>query len=347
MSSLLEEASVERPLVAVTGAAGFTGGALVHRLLHDGFPVRALVRPGQRIAMDTEWKRQQPSVGRERLDIARGDLGDPAALARLVRGAEIVFHVAGMFRKEGPREQFFDINERGTENMLAAARAAGARRFVHCSTIGVYGHVPGGPADEQSPFCPRDAYQESKVKGEEVCRRAMASGEVEVTIIRPCSIYGPGDLRMLKLFRMLLRRRFLLIGSGDPNFHPVYIDDLVSAFIAAAQRPEAVGEDFIIGGPRYLPLATYIGLAAAAVGAPQPKLRVPYSVMEVAARVCERICTPLGIEPPLHRRRLSFFKHNRAFRIDKARRLLGYEPTVDIEQGFQNTVRWYRSERLL
>jgi nucleoside-diphosphate-sugar epimerase len=207
--------------------------------------------------------------------------------------------------------------------------------------------VSGGPADEQWPFRPRDAYQESKLKAEEACRKAMVSAEMEITIIRPCSIYGPGDLRMLKLFRMLARKRFLLVGTGEPNFHPVYIDDLVSAFIAAAQRPEAAGEDFIIGGPRYLPLAQYIGLAAAAVGVPPPRWRVPYSVMEAAAHACERICTPLGIEPPLHRRRLSFFKHNRAFCINKARRLLAYEPNIDIEQGFRNTVRWYRSQRLL
>jgi dihydroflavonol-4-reductase len=347
MSALLAPYAVRPVVVAVTGAAGFTGGALVRRLLHDGFRVRALMRAGQRMAMNVGSSEQQPSAGHERLTIARGDLGDPDALSRLVEGAEIVFHVAGMFRKEGPREQFFEINYRGTANMLAASRAAGARRFVHCSTIGVYGHVSGGPADEQSPFRPRDAYQESKVKAEEACWQAMASGEMEVTIIRPCSIYGPGDLRMLKLFRMLLRKRFVMIGTGEPNFHPVYIDDLVSAFIAAAQRPEAAGEAFIVGGPRYLPLAEYIGLAAAAVGVPQPRWRVPYSVMEAAARMCERVCTPLGIQPPLHRRRLSFFKHNRAFCVDKSRRVLGVEPNVDIEQGFRRTVRWYRKEGLL
>jgi dihydroflavonol-4-reductase len=339
--------SVERPLIAVTGAAGFTGGALVRRLLSDGFPVRALLRPGQQVMPATGGGPHEPRADQGRLEITRGDLGDEAALAQLAEGAEIVIHVAAMFRKEGLREHFFEINHRGTERMLAAAQAAGARRFVHCSTIGVYGHVSDGPANEQSPFRPRDAYQESKLKAEDACRKVMASGDMEVTIIRPCSIYGPGDLRMLKLFRMLLRRRFFMIGNGEANFHPVYIDDLVSAFIAAARRPEAVGEDFIIGGPRYLPLREYVRLAAAAVGAPQPRWRVPYSLMEAAAEACERVCKPLGIEPPLHRRRLSFFKHNRAFCVDKARRLLGYEPNVDIEQGFGATVRWYRSEQLL
>ena len=139
--------------------------------------------------------------------------------------------------------------------MLAAARAAGARRFVHCSTIGVYGHVAGGPADEQSPFHPRDAYQESKVKAEEACWKAMASGEMEVTIIRPCSIYGPGDLRMLKMFEAPAER-FLMIGTGEPIF--TRCTSTISSRRSSRRRNgRSGGRAFIIGGPRYLPLAVH------------------------------------------------------------------------------------------
>jgi nucleoside-diphosphate-sugar epimerase len=247
-----------------------------------------------------------------------------------------------MFRTEGPRDVFFEVNQRGTERMLATARAAGVRRFVYCSTIGVHGDVHQAPADERSPFNPQDPYQESKLKAEEACQRAMDAGGMEVVILRPCSIYGPGDLRMLKLFRMLARRRFLMVDAGDPNFHPVYIDDLVDAFMAASTVPEAAGETFIVGGPRYLPLKEYVALAAAAVGVPPPRWRVPFSVMNVAAKACESVCASLRVEPPLHRRRLRFFKHNRAFCIDKARNVLGYQPRVDVEEGFRRTVEWYR-----
>ena len=336
-----------RPQIAVTGAAGFTGGALVGRLLESGFPVRALVRVGQQPGRQLHRRERRGTPDEGALTVVRGDLADARALPALVSGAEVVIHVAAMFRTEGPRDQFFAVNHHGTERILAAARAAGARRFVYCSTIGVHGDVKETPADELSPFNPRDAYQESKLKAEEACRRAMDEGEMEVVILRPCSIYGPGDLRMLKLFRMLARRRFLMVDAGHPNFHPVYIDDLVEAFIAAATMAEAAGETFIVGGPRYLPLEEYVALAAAAVDAPPPRWRVPFGAMNVAAKGCETACALLGIEPPLHRRRLRFFKHNRAFCIDKARMVLGFEPRIDIEEGFRRTVEWYRSARFL
>jgi nucleoside-diphosphate-sugar epimerase len=335
------EIAAARPRIAVTGAAGFTGGALVDRLLETGCSVRALVRNGQKPGR--LGRRGLPDT----LEIVHGDLADARALRTLVEGADVVIHVAAMFRTEGPRDVFFEVNQRGTERMLATARAAGARRFVYCSTIGVHGDVDETPADERSRFNPRDPYQESKLKAEEACRQAMREGGMEVVILRPCSIYGPGDLRMLKLFRMLARRRFLMVDAGEPNFHPVYIDDLVDAFIAASTVADAAGETFIVGGPRYLPLKEYVALAAAAVDVPPPRWRVPFGVMNVAAKACESACALLRVEPPLHRRRLRFFKHNRAFSIDKARKVLGYAPRVDVEEGFRRTVEWYRSSCLI
>lgn len=243
-----------KPLVAVTGATGFTGGALVRALLAEDYRVRALVRDGRR-----------PTTDHPGLERITGDLADRQALAALVRGAEVVIHIAAKFRTEGPLEQFAAVNHRGTVNMLEAARSAGVRRFVHCSTIGVHGDVHRGPADEESPFNPRDMYQTTKVMAEDACREEMARGNMEIVIARPCSIYGPGDLRMLKMFRLLSHCIFLMIGDGKPNFHPVYIDDLVEGFLATMRVPEAAGEAFILGGPRYLPLDDYVATAAAAL----------------------------------------------------------------------------------
>jgi len=325
-----------KPLVAVTGATGFTGGALVRALLAEAYRVRALARDRRRLKTD-----------HPRLESITGDLADRQALGALVRGAELVIHVAAKFRTEGPLEQFVAVNHQGTVNMLEAARSAGVRRFVYCSTIGVHGDVRGGPADEEFPFDPRDNYQTTKLMAEDACREEMAQGKMEIVIARPCGIYGPGDLRMLKMFRLLSHRGFLMIGDGKPNYHPVYIDDLVEGFLATMRVPEAAGEAFILGGPRYLPLADYVAAAAAAVGVPAPRFRLPYRVMNSAAWACETICRPVGMQPPLHRRRLRFFKHNRAFSIEKARRILGYLPRIDIEEGFRRTVAQYRSDGLL
>jgi len=322
--------------VALTGATGFTGGALARRLLRDGHSVRALARGARRL----------DGMGGS-LEAVEGELTDPNALARLVEGADTVFHVAAMYRSEAPPEEFFRVNTGSTRDLLAAARAAGVRRFVHVSTAGVHGHVERTPGDENSPFDPRDHYQESKLAAEVACNEAIAAGGLEVAIVRPCGIYGPGDTRMLKMFRMVAARTFFFVGDGRPNFHPVYIDDLVDGMLRAASVPEAAGETFILGGPRYMPLTDYVAAAARSVGAPVPRLRLPYKPLDLAARLCEATFVPLGLQPPLHQRRLSFFKHNRAFSIDKARRMLGYDPAVDVDEGFRRTVAWYRSEGLM
>ncbi len=321
--------------VAVTGVSGLLGGALTRRLLRDGYPVRGLLR-----TPDAAWENQSG------LAIVAGDLSDTHALARLVKGADTVFHIAAMYRSDGPWEEFAETNWHGTERLLTTAAGAGVRRFVYCSTIGVHGSVAVSPGDEDAPLNPRDNYQRSKLHAEQACRAAMG-GDMEIVILRPCGIYGPGDLRMLKMFRMLQRGVFIQIGSGEANFHPVYIDDLVEGFMLAMVVNGIDGETFIIGGADYLPLKEYVATAAAALPAPPPRLRLPYKPMETAARLCETLCAPFGLQPPLHRRRLTFFKHNRAFSIERARTRLGYSPRVALPEGFRRTVAWYRDERLL
>ena len=326
----------DAPLVALTGISGFTGGALGARLAADGHPVRALVRPGSPF---------RPTAGG--IEIVTGALSDADALARLVAGADTVFHIAAMYRSEGTPEEFRAVNRDATRALLDAAAAAGVRRFVYCSTCGVHGSVARTPADEDAPIDPRDPYQETKLEGEHACRDVAAQSPMDVVVIRPCAIYGPGDTRMLKMFRLVQRGLFLFVGDGRPNFHPVYIDDLVQGFVLAMRAPRAAGETFIIGGADYLPLRDYVAAAARAVGVPPPTRRVPYGLMQAAAWGCETLFKPLGLQPPLHRRRLTFFKHNRAFSIAKARRLLGYQPATGLDEGFRRTVAWYRDTGLL
>jgi dihydroflavonol-4-reductase len=321
-------------IVAVTGGTGFTGGALIKRLLAEGYSVRALARDPQAIA---------PS---RNLEVIRGELSDEDAIGRLVAGVDTVFHIAAMYRSEGSYEEFLQVNVEGTRRLLEASKHAVVRRFIYCSTIGVHGTVAQTPADETAPYNPRDDYQKTKLMAEQYCLQSHGKG-IEVAVIRPCGIYGPGDTRMLKMFRMISKGTFFFVGQGRPNFHPVYIDDLVQGFMLAMTSDKAAGEVFIIGGPRYMPLREYVGTAAEAVGVDKPKVSVPYGLMSVLALACEGLCKPLGIQPPLHRRRLTFFKHNRAFSIDKARRLLGYQPQFDLSEGFRRTVAWYRQQGLL
>lgn len=321
--------------VAVTGGSGLTGGAVIRQLLAEEYPVRALYRDTARV---------EPADG---LTIIKGELNDDAALDALVQGADTVMHIAAMYRSDGLPSEYMQINYEATMQLLAAARRAGVRRFIYTSTIGVHGSVKDTPSDENAPFMPMDIYQESKLKAELAVREEGRKGDIEVVVIRPCGIYGPGDMRMFKIFSMLQKGIFMFVGNGQPNFHPVYIDNLVQGFMLGMTVPEAKGEVFIIGDADYTPLRDYVATAAKTINAKPPWLKLPYGFMKFVALMFEISFKPLGIRPPLYRRRLGFYSSNRAFSIDKARRILGYKPTVALEEGFRRTVEWYYDQNLL
>jgi nucleoside-diphosphate-sugar epimerase len=272
-----------------------------------------------------------------------GDLADRRALDALVAGADAVIHVAAVYRTAGHSEQYYrDVNVGGTERLLEAAARAGAARFVHTSTVGVHGHVSQPPADETAPFAPGDVYQETKAEAERLALEFHRRRGLPVAVVRPAAIYGPGETRLLKLFRAIARGRYAIVGSGRPYYHPVYIDDLVCGFLLALERPEAPGEAFIIGGPRYVTQSELAALIAAATGGRVLPFRIPAAPVQWLGGLCEALCVPLGIEPPLHRRRVDFWTKSRAFSIAKARRMLGYAPTVDVEEGVARTAASYR-----
>jgi nucleoside-diphosphate-sugar epimerase len=322
----------------VTGATGFTGGALARRLASHNDPVRALVRDQARAA---------PLAGLG-VEIVEGDLCDPAALREAMRGVDLVYHIAALYRQQGVEPRLFrEVNATAVQHLLDAAIEEGVSRFVHCSTVGVHGDVKRPPATEEAPFAPGDLYQESKLEGERIAARYMAEKRLPISIFRPVGIYGPGDLRFLKLFRGIKRGRFPMIGTGRTLWHGVYIDDLVDGIIRCGTADRSVGETFILGGPEYTTLNELVATVAEELGARPPWLRIPLAPVYAAAAACEAVCRPLGLEPPLHRRRVDFFTKNRAFDISKARRLLGYAPEVSIREGVARTVAWYAEQGLL
>lgn len=319
--------------VLVTGGTGFTGSHLVRALVRDGHPVRVIARSAERA------RRTLPAE----VEIIEGDVADPQVVGRAVRGQEVIYHLAAAFREAGiPDSRYREVHVDATRLLLEASRAEGVRRFVHCSTVGVHSHIENPPADESWPHTPGDIYQSTKSEGEKLALDFQRQHDFPLSVARPAPIYGPGDLRLLKLFRSIARRRFAMIGSGNVFFHMVYVEDLVRGMRLQAERPEAVGEVFIFAGEEYVTLNALTAKIAAAVGVPRPRLRLPAWPFFMAGYLCEKVCVPLRIEPPIYRRRVAFFTKSRAFRIDKARRLLGYEPRVDLDTGIRTTVEWYR-----
>lgn len=321
----------ERSAVLVTGATGFTGGHLARALRRRGHPVRALVRPGA--AVD--------ALQASGVELVEGDLREQADVVRAAAGVERIYHIAALFRTAGhPDSLYYEVNVRGTEHVLEAAYRQGVARMIHCSTIGVHGDIKEIPCTEDSAFNPGDIYQETKLKGELKAREAFDLGLPGV-IFRPAGIYGPGDVRFLKLFKAVRNRSFRMFGSGNTLWHPVYVADLVDGIILCGEHPAALGRTFILAARQYVTLNELVAEIADAVGVPPPRGRLPYWPLLAGAIACEQLCRPFGIDPPLHRRRVAFFVKNRAFSIDRAKRELGYSPKVDLEEGLRRTAAWY------
>jgi dihydroflavonol-4-reductase len=334
-TGLKTDAVVRRALV--TGATGFTGGHLARTLQHRGYAVRALVRnAGAAGAL------------RERgIELVEGDVGDADAVDRATAGCTHVFHIAAVYRTANHPDSYYRrVNTDSVGYVLDAARKHTVRRIVHCSTGGVHGDVRELPANEQTPYNPGDIYQRTKLEGELLAQAAMREG-APVSVIRPTGIYGPGDLRFLKLFRAIHSGAFRMFGSGEVTYHMTYIDDLVQGIVLAGEHPAAVGEVFLIASDAYTTLNDLVRTIAEALKVAPPRGHLPMAPLLAAATMCEWICRPLGIDPPLHRRRCEFFTKARAFSNDKAKRYLGFQPQVTLEEGILRTAAWYREQGFL
>ena len=321
--------------ILVTGGTGFVGAHLIRRLLSRGHRVRSLDKNTG--LFDDELR----AAGATLLS---GSVTDATTVERAVAGCEMVYHLASPFGDIlQPDQVYWDIEVNGTRNVLEASRKHGVARVVHCSTQGVHGIITDPPGDEESPMAPRDYYCYSKVKGEEVCREFTAKG-MDVVVIRPTSVYGPGDIRgWLKLYRMVSKGWFLMIGNGGTLNHPVYVENLVDLFELAATAPVAKGRVYLAGDEDPVTLTGLVRGVGAAVGSNVRIVRFPwYRTALAAATAIEVVSKVFGVRPPVFRRRLSWFKTNRAFRIDRAKRELGYQPRVTLSEGLARTAHWYR-----
>lgn len=323
--------------IFVTGATGFTGGALVRRLLADGHHVRALVRN-----LD-----KAKDLADQGVELIEGDMTQPEAIMRGAEGCAIIYHIAAVFRTAGHSDQYYhDVNVTGVQHIIDAAKAHHVGRTVHCSTIGVHGHVSEIPSNEDSPFNPGDIYQTTKLAGEQLFQKAIEDG-LDGTLFRPGSIYGPGDLRLLKLFKGVQKGRFPVFGDGKTTYHLAYIDDLVNGIVLCGTHPDPPRTPVILCGDGWIDLMSLINLVAAATDGHVPKIKWPIRPLIAAAWACETVCKPLGIDPPLYVRRCEFYVKSRAFTYEKAKRTLGYEPQVDTIEGVYRTACWYAEQGLM
>jgi nucleoside-diphosphate-sugar epimerase len=276
------------------------------------------------------------------IELVVGDLRNRPSLEAAVAGVDVIYNIAAIYRSAGIQpDTYRAVNCTAVGHLVEAAAAAGVRRVVHCSTVGVHGDVDHPPANEDAPLKPGDIYQITKLEGEQVARETADRCRVELVIARPSGIYGPGDRRLLKLFRNVLRR-FPILGSGQIYYHLTYIDDLVDGFRLCGESASAAGRTYILAGGEVTTLNQVMTLIAEVAGVRPPSIHLPVWPFWLAGAACEAVCVPLGIEPPIYRRRVDFFTKSRAFDITRARTEIGYTPRVSLRDGVTRTLAWYR-----
>lgn len=325
--------------ILVTGGTGFTGKALVRRLIEEGHQVVALdYKEGIKTQEIRDWG----------AEVVLGSVTDMDVVRRAVEGVEVVHHVAAAFREmDVPESYYHEVNVGGTRNVLQASLDAGVRKVIYCSTCGVHGNVDHPPAGEDAPIQPADYYQRTKWEAEPIAREFNERG-LPTTILRPAAIYGPGDPeRFYLIFRRVVRGTFPMFGNGKTYYHPVYIDNLVDAFVLAMQDGKGDGEAYLIADEQYLEIEDLVRRVARALDVDVKIPHYPVWPVVLVGHIVEKACKPFGINPPIFPRRVDWYRQNRAFRIEKAKRDLGYQPRVGIDEGLRRTAEWYRQEKLL
>jgi len=330
----------EVPLkVLVTGGTGFTGKALVRRLLDEGHTVTALdYKEGLKTQELRDWG----------ATVVIGSVTDKVVVEKAAEGVEIIQHMAAAFRELDVPESYYDeVNIGGTRIVLDVAKAAGVKRFIYTSTCGVHGNVDNPPADEDAPIQPGDYYQHTKYMAEPLVLEASCP-EMPCVILRPAAIYGPGDPeRFFMIFKRVASGKFPMFGNGKTLYHSLYIDNLVDALMLAMEPGKGDGEAYLIADEDYVGIEDLVRCTARALGVDVKIPHFPVMPLVIAGHICEKVCRPFHLTPPIFPRRVDWYRQNRAFKIDKAKRDLGYVPAIGLNEGLKRTAEWYWSEGYL
>lgn len=317
--------------VLVTGGAGFIGSNLADYLAEKGHSVRIL---------DIKRREGQGSLPKVVTQII-GDITRRETVREALSGVEVVFHLASLVTEVNvTHDDYWKVNVDATCKLLEESKRAGIKRFVYCSTDNVSGKIKHPPAKERDCCYPENIYGITKYEAEKKVLEFQKN--LEVVIARPTRTYGPRDMRMLEIFKKIKQRRFLLVGSGNILFHPVYITDLIKGLELCAISKGASGEIFYLGGESPVPLKQFLGFAAECLEVKLSSFTIPVSVATIGVFLIENICSILKVKPPLTRRSLEFFIRARAYDISKAKRLLGYKPEISFQEGIKKTIDWYR-----
>jgi nucleoside-diphosphate-sugar epimerase/SAM-dependent methyltransferase len=320
--------------ILITGGTGFIGSRLALRCKEHNYEVKVLG-----LANTSAEAQNIIELKRFGVEVEPVSVLDRQELFKHLKDADVVYHLAAAQHEMNvPDKHFRNVNVQGTQNILDGCIKNGVKRYVHGSTIGVYGIV-NGLIDENTPCNPENIYGVTKLEGEKL---ALSYREkLPVVVIRIPEVYGPGDRRLLKLFKLIQKNKFFMIGSGKNLHHLIYIDDLIQALFKAVEKDEAIGQVFLLAGEKPISTIEMVETIAAHLGAKGPLFRVPFGPVYMLAATMETVLRPMGMQPPLHRRRMDFFKKSFELSWKKAGEVLNYHPAVSFSEGVLETAKWY------
>ncbi|MFD7076289.1 NAD-dependent epimerase/dehydratase family protein [Nocardioides sp. NPDC059952] len=327
----------ERPAPAldqrifITGANGFIGRAMAERFRALGATVT-----GVDLVAD-------PENG-----VVAGDITQPERWADELEGADVVIHTAALLGAAYSLEKAWNVNVLGTHRVLRATLEAGVPRFVQFSSIMAYGFSFPDGVDETYPVrIEYDPYTDTKINGEAVVLAAHATGEVDVTVIRPGDVWGPGSVWVRSpIAEMVKPTGFPLPNGGRGVFSPVYIDNFVDGMVLVLAHPEVTqGQIFNLSDGVGIPCREFFGRLAEMSGG-----KVVYLPIRIATRLADMVGALIrrtGTHSDLAAGTMHMLNRTGTFSIEKAERVLGYQPVVTFDEGMDRVAAWAADEGLV
>ena len=329
----------DKKIVLVTGGTGFTGSYLLKRLCEQGYEVRAVRRANSNITqfdnLPIEW--------------FVGDVYDAELLQQAMQNVHQVYHLAAAYRTTNlPDQELVDVHVTSTQLLAELAlKQANFERFVLVSTVGVLGHIENPPADEQTPYNPGDLYQQTKADAEQWLIEYANTHQLAYTVVRPAAIYGPGDRRLLKFFKMAKLPIIPLIGFSKGLYHLIHVQDLVEFIHFTTTTERTFANIYTCGNPTASSLRAMLTTISAHYGKTARFIRIPAAPLFLLARLVEYVAKIINVEPFLYPRRVAFFTKDRSFDTSKMQSLEGFEYQFSEQRGLTELADWYKQNQWL
>lgn len=325
--------------ILVMGGTGFIGLHLIEQLQRRNDEIILAVRKQSKIS---------EKLKQSKISIVLIDYESDADIFQKTQGIDTLIFLIGQMGVSGLKyDDFYKVNCLLTKKVLIAAGKANVKHFIFCSTPGVLGFGKR-LAKESEPYAPRNDYEKTKVIAEKYVIKFCRQAGMNYTILRPDFVYGPGDYRRIVMYRNIMKKRFILTTSGKSHLHPTYVDDVVSGFLCCIGNEHSYNEIFNIAADEDVTSEHYLRCIADATGSNLIHVNISYTLSVIIAGIIDGLCQKFRHkEGFVSKNKIDFLSIDHSSSIDKAKRMIGYKPQYNCQQGITKTIKWCKQNNLL